>query len=201
MSALLRLPVRFSVAVRRVLARRPWIYWAVAASAVIATMATVLERVERIDAARDAWGEAQQVLVASADASPGEPLEITTREVPMAIVPQAALAADQGAVYVARQHVLAGEIVTEADVGSTDASGPLALVPPGWLAVAFVESPASGAKVGDRVRVAADGVVLSAEALVVGRQDDATLVAVPEEVAPVLPAAAESGGLALLLQP
>jgi hypothetical protein len=201
MSALRRLPVRLPVTVRRVLARRPWIYWAVVASAVIATMATVLERVEQIDAARDAWGEAQQVLVASADVAPGEPLAVITREVPTAIVPQGALAADGSVDHVARQHVLAGEIVTEADVGPADASGPLALVPPGWLAVAIVESPASGAEVGDRVQVAADGVVLSAEAVVVGYHDDATLVAVPEEVAPVLPPGAEAGGLALLLQP
>jgi hypothetical protein len=69
------------------------------------------------------------------------------------------------------------------------------------LAVPIVESPPSGAAVGDRVRVVADGVVLSADALVVGYHDDVTLVAVPEQVAPILPPAADSGGLALLLEP
>jgi hypothetical protein len=198
MSALRRLPV----AVRRVLARRPWIYWTVVAIAAIGTMATVFERVERIDAARDAWGEARRVLVAAADTPVGGPLDVSTREVPSAIVPEGAVDAEHdGAPYVARQRVLAGEIVTEADIGPPDVSGPLALVPSGWLAVPIVESPASGAAIGDRVRVVADGVVLSAEALVVGYHDDVTLVAVPEDVAPILPPAVDSGGLALLLKP
>jgi hypothetical protein len=190
------------VAVRRLLARRPWIYWTLTAAAAIATMATVLERVDRIDVARDAWGATRPVLVATGDVSPGEPIDATVGEVPVAIVPDGAVdPADAGVSRVSRQHVLAGEIVTEADVGSPDASGPLALVPLGWLAVPIVESPPSGAAVGEQVRVVADGVVLSADALVVGYHDDATLVAVPEQVAPILPPAADSGGLALLLEP
>jgi hypothetical protein len=198
MSALRRVPV----AVRRVLARRPWIYWVVVTMAVLGTMATVLERVERIDAARDAWGQMRRVLVAASDASPGEAIDVSIREVPSALVPERALGAEpDGAPYVARQGVLAGEIVTEADVAAADASGPLALVPSGWLAVPIVESPASGAGIGDRVQVVADGVVLAADALVVGYHDDVTLIAVPERVAPVVPSAVDSSGLALLLKP
>ena len=77
-------------------------------------------------------------------------------------------------------------------------TGPLALVPTGWLAVPVVESPTSGAAVGDRVRVVAQGVVLSEEGLVVGHSPDATLVAVRPDEAPLLPAADR---VALLLVP
>ena len=100
---------------------------------------------------------------------------------------------------VARQRIAAGEVITAPDVSERD--GPRALVPEGWLAVAIVESPSSGAGIGDRVQIASEGTVISSDAVVIGFVDDATLVAAPADEAPLLPAAAAAGGVALLLVP
>jgi hypothetical protein len=116
------------------------------------------------------------------------------------MVTEAALGPEDAAL-VARQHIAEGEVVTIVDVGRGDRSGPLGLAPDGWLAVPIVESPASGAAIGDRVRLAGDGMVIAAEAVIVGHHDDVTLVAVPAGVAPLVAAAAESGGLVVLLAP
>jgi hypothetical protein len=51
------------------------------------------------------------------------------------------------------------------------------------------------------VRVASEGVVIGDEALVVGSHDGATLIALPAEVAALVPLAADSGHLALLRVP
>lgn len=193
-------PLRLMPAVRRLLVRRPWIHWSLVVACSLATAATLLERVDRIDAARDRWGTTRQVLVASRDLAPGEPLAVTAHLLPDELVPESALD-DSHTESIARQHIAVGEIVTTADVGRRDLAGPLALVPDGWVAVPIVESPASGAAIGDQVQLAGDGMVIAPEAMIVGYHDDVTLVAVPAEVAPIVPVAAESGGLAVLLVP
>jgi hypothetical protein len=186
--------------VRRLLVRRPWIHWSIVVACALATAATVLDRVERIDDARQRWGATRTVLVAARDIAPGEALVVVARERPAAMVTDSALGAE-GATLVARQHIAEGEIVTVVDVGRGERSGPLGLAPDGWLAVPIVESPASGAAIGDRVQLAGDGMVIAPEAIVVGYHDDVTLVAVPADLAPLVPAAAESGGLVVLLAP
>ncbi len=87
----------------------------------------------------------------------------------------------------------------EVDVAAD--GGPQAMTPDGWLAVPVIESPRSGAVVGDRVQVASDGFVVSADAIVVGGFDNVTVLAVPANEAPLLPAAADAGALTLLLKP
>lgn len=183
-----------AVRVRRLLARRPWIYWLLVALVVTGLAVRVGAYVASVEAARHAWGSTSAVYVATADIEPGAPVAAERREVPAAMLPVRPAAEIGGAV--ARQRISAGEIVTVADVVAD--SGPLALVPPGFLAVPVIESPVSGAAVGDRVQVATDGVVLSADAIVVGHSPDATLVAVPADEAPLLPAADR---VALLLVP
>lgn len=191
-----------TVGARRHLVRRPWIYWSSVAIAVIGLGAATSARDDRIDAARDAWGDRVAVIITTDPVEPGDPLHGATieRDVPVAVAPESAMAvaALDGRV-VARQHLGAGEIVTSADVAPTDE--PLALIPSGWSGVAVIESPGSGAAIGDRVRIAADGLIISDEALVVGHVDEATLVAVPDDVAPLVPAAADAGGVSLLLAP
>ncbi len=194
-------PLRLMPAARRLLVRRPWIYWLCVAASAVAAAATVVDRVDRIDAARDQWGSTRRVLVTERDISPGEPLVVTARDLPAALVPGAALAPADAGAAIARQHIAAGEIVTLVDVGHADRPGPLALVPDGWLAVPLVESPVSGAAIGDRVQLAGDGMVIAEAAIVVGYHDDVTLVAVPADLAPMIPAAAEAGGITLLLAP
>ncbi len=193
--------MRHMAVVRRVLARRPWIYWTivtgVAAGGAIAT-ASVLRGV---DDERARWGATAVVLVATRDVAAGEPLADLTTEhrYPIAMVPPDAVASlEAGAA--ARQPLAAGEIVVDVDVAATTA--PRSLIPDGWLAVAIAESVTAGATVGDHVVVASEGIRLAADALVVGHLDGATVVAVPDDEAPAVAAAASSpAGVALLLRP
>jgi hypothetical protein len=190
------------VALRRLLARRPWIYWLVVIVAAVACGFTVRQRIGDIDTARDAWGDAREVLVARRDTRPGESLEVDVRRMPVAVVPVAALRNDAGdGSLIARQDVPAGAIVTEVDVGRAGHDVPAALLPDGWAAVPIVESPPSGAAVGAHVQIVAEGVVLAPDAIVVGYHDDVTLIAVPDELAPMVAAGADAGGVAVLLLP
>lgn len=189
------------VAVRRLLARRPWIYWLVVSAAALTTAIAVQHRIAAVDEARRAWGDARQVLIARRDTRPGELLDVEIREVPVALIPTAALNDPTDGRLIARQDVAAGQIVTAPDVGRDGADGPAALLPDGWAAVPIVESPPLGAAVGARVQIAGDGVVLATDAIVVGYHDDVTLIAVPAAVAPMVAAGAQSGGVAVLLLP
>jgi hypothetical protein len=191
---------RSTVGFRRVLARRPWLYWAavigLAALLALSTRANLAEA----ERARDSWGDTTAVWVATSDIAPGQPVadRVAVRQFAKAMVPVHAVASSS-IEAVARQHISDGEIVTTLDLTATD--GHLALVPDNWLAVAVVESPRSGATVGSRVRLVSDGVVIADEALVIGEVDGATLVAVPATVAPLVPVAAGSGSLTLLRVP
>jgi hypothetical protein len=188
------------ISTRRALARRPWLQWAliVALAAVVAT--SVHGHIRRSDAERDAWAETRTVFVAASPTDIGESPQVERIDVPVGIMPDGAVAADQTIDgLVARQRIGLGEIITEIDL-IVDA-GPQAMTPPGWLAVPIVESPPSGARLGDRVQVASDGFVISADAVVVGRLDGVTMLAVPADEAPLLPAASASGTLTLLLEP
>lgn len=188
-------PSAAAVALRRLLVRRPWIYWLIVAVAAAGAGGSMLERSDRIDAQRAAWGETQSVWVATSDHGPGDPLSAERRDVPKAVVPDGALVDDAG--LAARQHVAAGEILHINDVVAL--TGPQALTPTGWLAVPVNESPVSGAAIGDRVRVVGDGVVLSAAAIVVGHHEGSSLIAVPTDDAPAV--AAMAAGVTLLLIP
>lgn len=186
-----------AVTIRRILVKRPWIYWSLAVIAALATAASMLGRVDSIDAARESWGDTTQVWVATVDHAPGDPLTVAARDVPVAMV--AATAATDVDGLAARQQIAVGEIVDSIDVFA--ATGPQSMTPAGWLAVPITESPGSGARLGDRVHVVSDGIVIADDGLIVGQHDDVTLVAVPKEVAPSVPAAADAGRLTLLLVP
>ena len=188
-------PSAAAVALRRLLVKRPWIYWLTVAVAAAGAGGSVLERSDRIDAQRAAWGATQGVWVATSDHGPGDPLSAERRDVPSAVVPDGAVNDVDG--LSARQHLAAGEIVHSSDVVAL--TGPQALTPTGWLVVPVNESPVSGAVIGDRVRVVGDGVVLSAAAVVVGHHDGSTLIAVPTDEAPAV--AALATGVTLLLIP
>jgi hypothetical protein len=187
--------------VRRVLARRPWIYWTIVAG-VAAGGATATASVFRgVDDERARWGDTETVLVATRDVEAGESLTrlIAERRYPVAMIPTGAVASlEVGAA--ARHRLAAGEIVVDVDVAATTA--PRSLIPSGWLGVAVIETVDSGTIVGDRVVVASEGVRLAADALVVGRGDGVTIVAVPADAAPNVAAASSStGGVSLLLRP
>jgi hypothetical protein len=191
---------RSTVGIRRVLARRPWLYW-VLVTALAGVLAAATEaNLSEVQRARDAWGETTTVLVATGNIAPGQPVaeDARWREFASAMVPANAVSAHD-LPAIARQHISTGEIVTTVDITATD--GQLALVPDEWLAVVVAESPRSGATVGNAVRLVSDGVVIAEQALVIGEVDGATLIAVPENVAPLVPVAAESGSLTLLRVP
>lgn len=169
--------------VRRVIARHPWVQWVVIVSLAVVVTASAAEAMARVDAERAAWGRSTSVWVAVRDVQAGEPIEAEQRDVPAAVRPPGAADVPEGAL--ARQAIGRGEIVTDLDVVDRDGS----LAPPEWLVAPVRESLPSGATVGEHVRVVSDGFVVAPEGIVVGFVDDATLVAVPPDVAPLLPAA------------
>ncbi len=188
------------VVTRRLLARRPWVQWVLITTLAISITASVHDRLGQIDARRDAWGSTRTVFVADRPTDIGDLLHARPLDVPVALIPAAAITASADIVdTVARQSIGEGEIVTRADVAAD--AGAQAMTPAGWLAVPIVEATRSGAMVGDRVQVASDGFVLSARAFVVAQFDEVTVLAVPAAEAPLLPAAAEAAALTLLLEP
>jgi len=195
------LPVRRrATAVRRLFARRPWLYWLAVGGLAAWAAALVDGHATALDAARADWGRPVPVLVAARPLAPGDPLAgaYTAVDWPAALAPAgAAEPPEPGAV--ARRHVAAGFPLAALDLAA--GAGPMALVPAGWVAVPVVESPTSGAAVGDRVQVVSEGVVISPEAIVVGFAGEATLVATPAAVAPLLPLAATTAKLTLLRLP
>jgi hypothetical protein len=185
---------------RRLVARRPSIHWWLVTACALAAGASVRSRIDEIDEQRRAWGDRRSVVISSAAADVGEAIDTVTVEVPASMVPIRALdPSTADGVLIARHALAENQIVTALDIGRQGTAGPMAIVPDGWLAVAVVESPASGAAPGDAVTIASDGLVL-AEGIVVGHHETATLVAVPAAQAPLLPAAADRS-LALLRQP
>lgn len=187
--------------VRHQLARRPWLYWLAVAGAAGVVGLVVADATSRVESARRVWGRDRSVLVAQRDAEPGDLLAdvAVTAVRPEPLVPAAALDEAAGPEARLRQHVRAGEVLVDADVVAT--ADPAALIPTDWRALAVAEPVPSGADVGDRVEIAAGGVRLSEDGVVVGLRDDAVLVAVPADVAPMVALAASSGEAVLLLAP
>ena len=189
--------VTTAAALRRMLAKRPWIYWLFVCFVALGVAASMLDRADRVDAERAAWGQSVTVFVTDRPHMPGDRLTAEARDVPSAVAPPGRITAPDG--LFVRQHIGEGEIVTH--VGVVADAGPQAMTPNGWLGVPIVESPSSGAALGDRVQMVSDGVVIAPEAIVVGHHDDVTIVAVPAELAAAVPAASESRSLSLLLVP
>jgi hypothetical protein len=192
---------RSLVHIRRILAARPWIHWLLVAASGATVVWSVADHGRSVERARNEWGATREVWVAGSDLAPGDTIEVEARAMPVAMVPDAVVifVGDDSVEGVARQHVAEGEMLTLSDLAAAD--GPGALVPAGWVAVPVVETPSSGASVGDRVQVASDGFVLSTDALVVGHFDQSTLVAVSGQEAAAVAAADDAGALTLLLTP
>lgn len=191
------------VSTRHALARRPRLYWLVVGLLGLATAVTVSARIAAVDAERATWGEQTTVWVTTRSLAPGDLLggAAEQRTIPAAIAPPGAFhgSSTDSQRDIARQHVGLGEIVVDTDIAPS--KGRLALVPEGWLAMAVVELIPSGAEIGATVQLVSDGVVLSTNALVVGRAGEAILLATPADIAPLIPAAAAAGGVSLLLAP
>lgn len=187
--------------VRRLVARRPWVQWVVIVLLAAGVSAGVRQRLTALDTARREWGRSVTVWVAEEEAAVGDPLAARSMQVPAAIVPPGAVIEGPHGMR-ARRAVGPGEIVTTADVMAT--GDDIALAPPGWLVAPVVERPSSGARMGERVQITTGGIVVVPHAVVVATgvgDDGVTLVAVPAEQAPLVPAAAETAWVTLLREP
>ena len=166
--------------VRLMVARHPWTYWLVIAVLAGGVGLGAARAVARVDAARRSWGEQRSVWMATAAVEPGQPITAERRDVPIAVVPRAAVM-DVPSGAIARQHLGPGEIVTDADVS---ASGTAGLVPHGWVAFA-VPASVDHFAVGDHLDVySADHLV--AAGLVVDAGESELMVAIPATSAPAM---------------
>lgn len=198
MSRLLRTRARVTIGVRRTVARRPWLQWVVIVVLAAAVTRGVHDRIEALDAQRGSWGETVHVWTSEIVHGTGDDIVAVRMPVPVAIAPDGAVDLSPAGLA-ARRHIGRGEIITEADVMGADDEH--ALVPTGWLITPIDESPRSGATLGEEVQVVSGGYVLADRAVVIGFHDDVILVAIPSEVAPLVPAAAETADVTLLRVP
>ncbi len=183
---------------RLVLARRPWIYWAVVAVLAGLAAATVQGQISSIAAERAGWGTHRTVVVSSRHHEPGDPLVAAFAVLPVAAVPDGALDELPGDAVV-RQRLATGEVVTGLDL--TSRRGPAALAEPGTVVVALSDPLARDVAVGLDVQVSADGLVVADDATIVGIVDDVVFVAVNERDGPSIAAAAQQGVASLLYLP
>ena len=183
---------------RLVLARRPWVYWAVVATFAALAVVAVEDQLASIDAERNRWGTTRQVLVARRHHEPGDPLMADLVELPVAALPADALV-DAPAGGRIRQRVAVGEVLTAGDV--TGVAGPAALAEPGTVVVALSDPLARSVVPGLRVEVTADGLVLAENATVTDVVDDVIFVAVAERDAAAVAAATQQGIASLVYLP
>ncbi len=190
--------MHIAVSTRRVLARHPWIHWAVCVGLAIGAAAATHGYIARLDAERRSWGTTRRVWVASGEIDPGQPVDAAATDVPAALVPPGAVT-DPPDGSIARQRVTDGEIVVTADL--TALTGPAALAEPDTVVVGVVDPLARNAAIGLHVRIAADGVVLTDSAEVVGLSDEVILIAVASRDGPVVASAAHDGIASVLFLP
>lgn len=186
---------------RHELARRPWVYWLSVALLAAVAAASTMAVIDRLERERASWGTTRRVLVTSLPVAPGDPLDgaVAPRSYPRAMVPTGALT-ELPPGSVARQRLDAGEVLVRHDVAATAA--PRSLLEPGQVAVAVVEHVRTGARVGDRVTVVSEGIVLAERAMVVATVDPVVMVAVDARTAPnVAAATGTAGGISLLIEP
>jgi hypothetical protein len=183
---------------RLVLARRPWIYWAVVAVLAALAAAAVHGEMTSITASRDRWGTTRTVLVARHQLEPGDPIAADRVALPTAAIPDAALDRAPNGARV-RQRVAVGEVLTGLDV--TAHRGPAALAEPGTVVVAISDPLAREVTAGLQVQVVAEGLVIAARAQVTSVVDEVIFVAVRVDEAPAVAAAARTGVASLLYLP
>jgi hypothetical protein len=183
---------------RHFLARHPWAYWAVVLSFAAIVAGAIFHQLSLLEDARQEWQQTRSVLVADTDLQPGDSIRASSTDLPLAVLPESALDVVPNGSRL-RQRVAAGEVLVAADL--TQIPGPAARAEPGTVVVGLTDPQSRGAVVGLSVQVAADGLVLSAEATVVETIDDVVFVAVAGHEAPAVAAAAHSGIATLLYLP
>lgn len=215
-------PVLLGVRARRALAR-PVVRRMVLLALALVTGLVVMSLVASAEAARDRWGRARPVAVATRDLAPGDVIDgstIDVRRLPEAAVSPGALA-EPPTGSVVRQPVLTGEALVAERLAPQGLTGVAALVPAGHRAVAVPLGPmaAPPLAVGDLVDVLAVVAVASEEppdglggrraaepsfplveaAVVVDVGEQSISVAVPEPDAPRVAWALTNGSVVLAL--
>jgi Flp pilus assembly protein CpaB len=201
--------VELAARVRLESARRPWVRWAVVAACALTVGAMVQAHSGRLDAARQAWGERQSVLVTRHALARGEqvgPDDVQAVELPVAALPRGTLT-DLPRDAIAVDAMAAGEVVSVTHVRRRGGGD----LPPGTsgIAVPVVEGGLQ-LTVGQQVDVVRatdplDGgdvgvaAVLARRALVVDVSPSTILVAVTTSAAPAAAAAAARGAVVLIL--
>ena len=181
--------------IRLMVARHPWVYWLTIAALAALVAVGAQRAVARVDAQRRTWGQQQSVWITTSGIEPGQVIAADRNDVPAAIVPVDA-AEEVHAGTVARQHLGAGEIVTNGDITAAGAAG---LIPIGWSAFA-VPASVEHFTTGDHVGVYAGDQYL-APGLVVAAGDSDLMVAVPAGSAPALAASLLANAVTLALTP
>ena len=187
-----------AVQARHFLARHPWVYWAAVLSLAAVVAFTLHRQSSLLEEARDRWQTTRIVLVADTDLSPGDPIETSSKTLPLAAIPESAIAEIPTGSRL-RQRVASGEVLVTADI--TQIPGPAARAAPGTMVVGLTDPLSRQVQVGMAVQIVAEGIVLAATATVVETSGDVIYVAVAEHEAPVVAAAAQSGLAALIYVP
>ncbi len=145
-------------ATRLVLARRPWLYWAIVTVLAAGVAVAVHEQSSALDAARDDWRTTRTVLVAERALDPGDTIATRRVDLPVAALPPGALEELPDRATLS-QRIGIGEVLTDVDI--TTRPGPAAHADPGTVVLAVPDPLSRASFVGLRVLVAADGQVLS----------------------------------------
>jgi Flp pilus assembly protein CpaB len=211
-------PVFLGVRARRALARTV-VRRAMVLGLAIVTGLVVITLVSSVEAARQRWGRARPVAVATRDLSPGDPVDdsaVEVRRLPEAAVAPGALAEPPSG-SVVRQPVAAGEPLLPQRLAPQGLTGVAALVPAGHRAVAIPIGPLAAPPLttGDLVDVLAVVPALVEErprpsagqpsfplveaAVVVDVGEQSIAVAVPEADAPRVAWVLTNGSVVLAL--
>jgi Flp pilus assembly protein CpaB len=211
-------PLFLGVRARRALARTV-VRRAVVLGLAIVTGLVVVTLVSSAEAARQRWGRARPVAVATRDLSPGDPVDdsaVEVRRLPEAAVAPSALAEPPSG-SVVRQPVAAGEALVPQRLAPQGLTGVAALVPAGHRAVAIPIGPLAApplttgdlvdvlavvpALVEERPRPSADqpSFPLVEAAVVVDVGEQSIAVAVPEADAPRVAWVLTNGSVVLAL--
>lgn len=174
--------MRWMPRIRILLARRPLLYWLVVCAVALAVAMAVHGAVARAEQQRNSWGVVVSVVVAQRQVAPGESLTgaVSTRKIPQALVPVTAVRSLPGQAL-ARQRIAAGEVLVGLDIAPD--SGPLTLLPLGWLAIGIDETNADRFHIGDSAALLAGGAIIAPAAVVVQVLDGSVVVGVPSAAA------------------
>ncbi len=186
--------------VRWFVARHRWVRWLTAAGLAAIVAGSLLVHAAGVEEARRTWSEHDVVLVADGAHDPGDPLRTTQRRLPLAAIPPSALVVDHDRPAVparlARQRIADGEIVVEADVAVP--TGPAALADDGTVTVAIDDVLVPTAPIGAHVAIAAEGITIAGDGIVVAEREGVVFVAVAAEAAPLVAHAAQQRTASIL---